>query len=180
MKIYITYNISTICRIIIREQLEMLQIRYELKDLGEVVIVPPEDRVIQQLIANLQRYGISLVLDTKSQLLQKIRNVIDEVVEQDGLPISKISYHLSVRLGMNYAYLSTFFSENTYTSIERYIILKKIEKVKQLLLQELSLTEISYILNYSSVAHLFQDSSRKQPGFPQRCSNGLSTTGKRQ
>lgn len=76
------------------------------------------------------------------------------MVGRDKLPMSKISCYLAERLQMNYNYISAVFSEYTHTSIENYIILQKIERAKKLLLQELSLTEISYLLSYSSVAHL--------------------------
>ena len=154
MKIYIKYDINTTCRTIIKEQLGRLGIEHELKDLGELIIKPQPEAVLETLKDNLNRYGIELVLDAKSQLIQRIKNVIAELVDHDRLPVSKISHYISERLGMNYCYISTFFSENTHSSIERYIILQKIEKAKKLLLQELSLTEISYMLNYSSVAHL--------------------------
>ena len=138
-----------------REQLEILGIDYELLELGEIQIkgsVPQE--VFTQLTQNLKRYGIDILNDQKSQLIQRIKNTIIEMIGSDKLPSSKISFYLSEKLNMNYSYISTIFSEYTSTSIENYIILQKIERTKKLLLQELSLTEISYMLNYSSVAHL--------------------------
>ncbi len=155
MKTYIKYDINVACRTIVQEQLARLGIDYELQELGEIVInknVP--EAVFTELQANLKRYGIDILNDQKSQLIQRIKNTIVEMVEQDKLPSSKISYYLAERLRMNYSYISAVFSEYTYTSIENYIILQKIERTKKLLLQELSLTEISYLLNYSSVAHL--------------------------
>ena len=104
--------------------------------------------------ANLKRYGIDILSDQKSQLIQRIKNVIMDMIGREKLPASKISLYLAEKMNMNYSYISTLFSEYTHSSIENYIILQKIEKAKKLLLQELSLTEISYILNYSSVAHL--------------------------
>lgn len=155
MKTYIKYDINVACRTIVQEQLARLGIDYELQELGEIVInknVP--EAVFTELQANLKRYGIDILNDQKSQLIQRIKNTIVEMVEQDKLPSSKISYYLAERLRMNYSYISAVFSEYTYTSIENYIILQKIERTKKLLLQEFSLTEISYLLNYSSVAHL--------------------------
>lgn len=155
MKTYIKYDINVACRTIVQEQLARLGIDYELQDLGEIVIkkdVP--EAVFAELQANLKRYGIDILNDQKSQLIQRIKNTIVEMVGQDKLPNSKISYYLAERLRMNYSYISAVFSEYTHTSIENYIILQKIERTKKLLLQDLSLTEISYLLNYSSVAHL--------------------------
>ena len=155
MKIYIKYDINVACRTIVQEQLAKLGIEYDLQDLGEIQIpngIPLE--VFAQLQENLKRYGIDILNDQKSQLIQRIKNTIIEMINQDKLPASKISLYLAEKMNMNYSYISTLFSEFTHSSIENYIILQKIERAKKLLLQELSLTEISYMLNYSSVAHL--------------------------
>ena len=155
MKIYIKYDINVACRTIVQEQLAKLGIEYDLQDLGEIQIpngIPSE--VFAQLQENLKRYGIDILNDQKSQLIQRIKNTIIEMINQDKLPASKISLYLAEKMNMNYSYISTLFSEFTHSSIENYIILQKIERAKKLLLQELSLTEISYMLNYSSVAHL--------------------------
>lgn len=155
MKIYIKFDINVACRTIVQEQLEKLGIKYDLQDLGEIRIdekIPSEQLVILQ--ANLKRYGIDVLNDQKSQLIQRIKNTILEMISQNKLPASKISLYLAEKLNMNYSYISTLFSEYTHSSIENFIILQKIERTKKLLLQEMSLTEISYLLNYSSVAHL--------------------------
>lgn len=155
MKIYIKYDINVACRTILQEQLDKLEIEYDLQDLGEIQIlesISPEK--LRLLEVNLKRYGIDILNDQKSQLIQRIKNTIVEMIHQDKLPASKISFYLSERISMNYSYISTLFSEYTHSSIENYIIMQKIERAKKLLLQELSLTEISYLLNYSSVAHL--------------------------
>ena len=155
MKIYIKYDINVACRTVVQEQLEKLGIKFDLHESGEVQIletISPEDNL--QLQANLKRYGIDILSDQKSQLIQRIKNAIMDMIGRDKLPASKISLYLAEKMNMNYSYISTLFSEYTHSSIENYIILQKIEKAKKLLLQELSLTEISYILNYSSVAHL--------------------------
>jgi len=155
MKIYINFDINVACRTVVLEQLLTLGIPYESQDLAEIVIpdkVPPE--AFSQLQKNLKRYGIEILNDQKSQLIQRIKNTIIEMINQDKLPASKISLYLAEKMNMNYSYISTLFSEFTHSSIENYIILQKIERAKKLLLQELSLTEISYMLNYSSVAHL--------------------------
>lgn len=155
MKIYIKYDINVACRTILQEQLEKLGIHFDMNESGEIQVlevISPEDNI--QLQANLKRYGIDILNDQKSQLIQRIKNVIMDMIGREKLPASKISLYLAEKMNMNYSYISTLFSEYTHSSIENYIILQKIEKAKKLLLQELSLTEISYILNYSSVAHL--------------------------
>lgn len=155
MKIYIKYDINAACRTIVQDQLIKLGIVYDFQDSGEIQIsdvIPPE--IFIQLQENLKRYGIDILNDQKSQLIQRIKNTIIDMIHQDKLPTSKISLYLSEKINMNYSYISTLFSEITHSSIENYIILQKIERAKKLLLQEISLTEISYLLNYSSVAHL--------------------------
>lgn len=155
MKIYIKYDINVACRMIVQEQLERLGINYIIQDLGEIQIgdnIP--DHLMIELQINLKRYGIDTLSDQKSQLIQRIKNTILEMINQDKLPASKISLYLAEKLQMNYSYVSTLFSEYTHSSIENFIIMQKIERAKKLLLQEVSLTEISYLLNYSSVAHL--------------------------
>ena len=155
MKIYIKYDINVACRTIVQEQMTKLGIEYDFQDLGEIQIlevIPPQ--VLSELQANLKRYGIDILNDQKSQLIQRIKNTIIDMINQDKLPASKISLYLAEKMKMNYSYISTLFSEYTHSSIENFIILQKIERAKKLLLQELSLTEISYMLNYSSVAHL--------------------------
>ena len=176
MKIYIKYDINVACRTIVQEQLAKLGIAYDLQELGEIQIaqiVPPE--VLSELQVNLKRYGIDILNDQKSQLIQRIKNTIIDMISQDKLPASKISLYLAEKMNMNYSYISTLFSEYTHSSIENYIILQKIERAKKLLLQELSLTEISYMLNYSSVAHLsgqFKKTTGLSPSVFKKIING--------
>jgi AraC-like DNA-binding protein len=94
--------------------------------------------------------------DKKAILIERIKNVIIEMVHYaDEPPKTNFSDYLAEKLDYDYTYLSNLFSEVTGITIEHYIIAHKIERVKELLLyDELNLTEISYRLNYSSVAHL--------------------------
>jgi AraC-like DNA-binding protein len=157
VNLYIKYDIHQACRIILEEQLDKLGIEYELIGLGEVEIkkdITPDQ--LQQLNTSLNKYGIEIVDNQKSTLVQKIKDTITEMVWlEDKLPTSKISSYIAEKLSHSYGYLSNLFSEVTYTSIENYIIIQKIERAKQMIISdELTLTEISYRLNYSSVAHL--------------------------
>jgi AraC-like DNA-binding protein len=99
---------------------------------------------------------LELMDDKKAMLVEKIKNVIVEMVHYaDELPETNFSDYLSEKLNHNYTYLSNLFSEVKGITIEHYIIIHKIEKVKELIIyDELNLTEIAYKLNYSSVAHL--------------------------
>jgi len=157
MKLYIKYDINLACRVILQEQLEKFNIKYQLLDLGEIDF---KENLSEETYNNLQealsKYGIELLDNQKSQLIQKIKDTIIEMVyEKDKLPTSTISSYLADKLNLSYGYISNIFSENTYTSIENYIIMQKIERAKKLIIEEgLTLTEVSYKLNYSSVAHL--------------------------
>jgi len=157
MRLYIKYDINQACRVLLQEQLEKLDISYELLDLGEIEFkeaVPKEK--YEDLQKALSRYGIELLDNQKSQLIQRIKDTIVEMVyEKDKLPTSTISSYLADKLNLSYGYISNIFSENTFTSIENYIIMQKIERAKKLIIEDgLTLTEVSYKLNYSSVAHL--------------------------
>ena len=100
--------------------------------------------------------GLELLDDNRSILNEKIINAITEMIHySDEVPKVNYSEYISEKLNYNYTYLSNLFMEVKGITIQQFIILNKIDRVKELLLyNELSLTEISYKLNYSSVAHL--------------------------
>lgn len=157
MNLYIKYMVSLRCKMIVREELEKLGIRYVAVELGTVEIdgeLPQEK--YQHLKKNLLVSGLELMEDKKSILIEKIKNVIIEMVHfSDELPRINYSEYISQKLGYDYTYLANIFSEVKGTAIQQFIISHKIERVKELLLYgEMNLTEISYKLNYSSVAHL--------------------------
>ncbi len=157
MKLYIKYDINLACRVILQEQLEKLGINYQMLDMGEIEFLDNiSPSVFEELRSGLSRYGIELLDNQKSQLIQRIKDTITEMIyERDKLPTSTISAYLSDKLNLSYGYISNIFSEHTYTSIENYIIMQKIERAKKLIIEDgLTLTEVSYKLNYSSVAHL--------------------------
>jgi len=142
----------------VKTELDKLGLHYIMVDLGEVDIkenISAWQRV--QLKAALLKSGLELMDDKKAVLIEKIKNVIVEMIhyEDDFPPREKKSIYISEKLGHNYTYLANLFSETTGVTIEHYILLHKIEKVKELIIyDELNLTEISYKLHYSSVAHL--------------------------
>ncbi|MBP7924524.1 MAG: helix-turn-helix transcriptional regulator, partial [Saprospiraceae bacterium] len=108
------------------------------------------------LKTNLLRSGLELLDDKKSILIEKIKNVIIEMIHySDEIPQVNYSNYISEKLGYDYTYLANTFSEVKGITIQQFIIIHKIERVKELLLyEELTLTEIAYQLHYSSVAHL--------------------------
>jgi AraC-like DNA-binding protein len=142
---------------IVKAALDNLHLAYSSVDLGEAILHNDIcEATCMALNNSLKMYGLELMDDRKSILIEKIKGVIIEMVHYaDELPKIKKSDYVSSKLNHDYTYLSNIFSEATGTTIEKFIILHKIERVKELLIyNELSLTEISYKLNYSSVAHL--------------------------
>ncbi len=141
----------------VKEELRKLGIPYTSIDLGEIEI-PAEISSDQRelLKVNLLKSGLELMDDSRAILIERIKNVIVEMIHYaDELPKIKNSIYISEKLNHDYTYLANLFSESTGTNIEQFILIHKIERVKELLLyDELNLTEISYKLNYSSVAHL--------------------------
>jgi AraC-like DNA-binding protein len=142
---------------IVKTEMENLGLHYTAVDLGEADIreaISPQQR--QKLGASLKRYGLELMDDKKAILIERIKNVIIEAIHysDEALKVN-FSSHLSEKLNYDYTYLANLFSEVESTTIEHFIIKHKIERVKELLVyDELTLTEISYKLHYSSVAHL--------------------------
>jgi AraC-like DNA-binding protein len=157
MKLYIKYMVSLRCKMMVKEELKKLGLKYVIVELGTVELLEDITELQHaQLKTNLLRSGLELLDDKKSILIEKIKNVIVEMIHYtDELPKLNYSDYISEKLGYDYTYLSNLFSEVKGSTIQQFIIMHKIEKVKELLLyDELNLTEISYKLHYSSVAHL--------------------------
>lgn len=156
MRVCIKYDSDFICRAVLKEQFDKLAISYTMQGLGELEIegeLSPETK--NALGISLKKYGIEIIDNQKMALVQRIKYAIDEMLKDDLAISQKISTYLADRLGYSYTYLSNLFSENTFTSIENFIILRKVDHAKELIANTgLTLTEIAYRLNYSSVAHL--------------------------
>lgn len=141
----------------VKEELKSLGIHYMSVDLGVAeVFEDMGESQFKQLKENLRKSGLELLDDKRSILIEKIKNVIVEMIHySDELPEQSYSDYISEKLGYDYTYLSNIFSEVKGTTIQQFIIIHKIEKAKELLLyDELNVTEIAYRLHYSSVAHL--------------------------
>src|SRR5688572_3888583 len=157
MKLYIKYMVSHRCKMMVIDELKKVGLQYTAVDLGTVETL--QDLSGQQrslLRENLLKSGLELLDDKKSILIERIKNSIVEMVHHsDQLPNLNYSEYISNKLQYDYTYLSNIFSEVKGTTIQQFIIIHKIERVKELLLyDELNLTEIAYKLQYSSVAHL--------------------------
>jgi AraC-like DNA-binding protein len=149
--------VSNRCKMAVKDELKKLGLHFIVVDLGEVEIM--EDLSAEQmerLKAGLLSSGLQLMDDKKAVLIEKINNVITEMIHySDESPKMNYSDYISEKLKYDYTYLSNLFSEVKGITIQQFIIIHKIERVKELLLyDELNLTEISYKLHYSSVAHL--------------------------
>jgi AraC-like DNA-binding protein len=142
---------------VVKSELEKLGLHYTRVELGEAEIVetisPDEVSILNDA---LKKTGLEIMDDNKTILVEKIKTIVIELVHytDDQIKIN-LSDYLSEKLNHNYTYLSNLFSEVKGTTIEKYYLSHKIEKVKELLAyDELNLTEIAYKLHYSSVAHL--------------------------
>lgn len=157
MKLYIKYMVSLRCKMVVKEALEKLRLNYVILELGTVEVI--KDLTVKQR-ENLRRIllmsGLELMDDKKAMLIEKIKNVVIEMVHYtDEFPKVNYSEYISEKLGLDYTHISKVFSEVKGITIEQFIIAHKIERVKELLIyDELNLTQISYIMNYSSVSHL--------------------------
>ncbi|WP_435414207.1 helix-turn-helix domain-containing protein [Polaribacter aestuariivivens] len=157
MKIFIKFDFTAICNKLLEEKLNELEIKYKVLGFGEIEFTEKvSQEKLNALNDALNKYGSEIVENQKSILVQKIKDTIIDMVFNDDTNINvKSSVYLAEKLDHSYGYLSNLFSEVTFTSIENFIILQKIEYTKQLITNnELTLTEIAFKLNYSSVAHL--------------------------
>lgn len=157
MKLFIKNMVSIRCKMIVKAELEKLSLHWTVVELGEVEIKEKASaKKLQLLKDGLLTYGLELMEDKKSIFIEKIKNIIIEMVHYSDEPLKvNFSDYLSEKLNYDYNYISQLFSEVKGTTIEHYIISHKIERAKELLIyNELTLTEIADKLHYSSVAHL--------------------------
>jgi AraC-like DNA-binding protein len=157
MKILIKNMVCNRCIMVVENELEKLGFNPVEISLGEVGFdreLTPEEK--QTIGSHLQKFGFELIDDRKSRLIGQIKTAIIELVHHQGNDLrTNLSDYLTNRVHHEYSYLSNLFSEVEGTTIEKYFIAQKIEKVKELLVyDELTLSEIADRLNYSSVAYL--------------------------
>jgi AraC-like DNA-binding protein len=149
--------VSNRCKMAVKEELRKLGLHFVVVDLGEVEIMENlSPALLEELNAGLQRSGLELMDDKRAIMIEKITRVIIEMVHHsEEIPKVNYSDYISEQLGYDYTYLSNMFSEVKGIAIQQFIILHKVERIKELLLyEELNLTEISHKMHYSSVAHL--------------------------
>lgn len=145
------------CIMVVKSELDKFGLVARDIQLGEVDLVREISKEEKSDLNNaLQNLGFELIDDKKSQLIGRIKSTIVELVHQYNSELKmNLSDYLSEKLNQDYKYLAGLFSEVEGTTIEKYFIAQKVERVKELLVyDELTLSEIAYRLNYSSVAHL--------------------------
>jgi AraC-like DNA-binding protein len=157
MRIYVKYMVSLRCKLMVISELEKLGLAFTKVELGIIELV--NDITIEQrkeLSSALLQSGLELMQDKSVILIERIKNIIiEQIYYTEVLPKFKFSIYISNALKYDYTYLSNLFSINEGITIEHFIILHKIERVKELILyDELNLTEIAFNMHYSSVSHL--------------------------
>jgi len=157
MKIYIQNMVSLRCKMMVKLELEKLDINYVSVELGEVKLTKPISENKRKLLKKaLHQSGLEVMDDKKAMMIEKIINIIVEMVHySDELPKVNFSSFLQEKMKQDYHKLAEIFSKTKGITIEHFIILHKVEKIKELITYDkLNLTEISYLMHYSSVAHL--------------------------
>lgn len=156
-KLYIKNMVCNRCIMVVKAELEKLDIKPLSVELGEVTLSQPLDvKRKEELSKDLESLGFSLIDDKRGRLIEQVKNLIIELVHYNDNDLKiNLSDYISEKLHHDYNYISNLFSEIEGSTIEKYFIAQKIEKVKELLVyDELTLNEIAFKLNYSSVAHL--------------------------
>ena len=167
MKLYVKNMVCSRCKMVVKTVFENIGINPVSVELGEVELennIQEEQKL--ELLKSLRSIGFDLIDDKKSKIIDKIKTLIIDLVQNKNNDLkSNLSDYLSIQLHQDYNTLSNLFSEVENTTIEKYFINQKIEKVKELIIyDELSLSEIAYSLNYSSVSHL-SNKFKKVTGF---------------
>jgi len=178
MKYFIKNMVCPRCIMAVRQIFQELNYPPAEVALGEVETTEPVSlEKLPALHEKLTNYGFELIDDSKSQLIEKIKTLVIELIhyrKEDDLKVNYSDY-IAANLGKDYHYLSNLFSEVAGTTIEKYIISQKIERVKELLVyDELSLSQIAWELGYSSVAHLsaqFKKVTGLTPGYFRQIGN---------
>lgn len=157
MTIYIKNMVCNRCKMVVKSTLEKLGLHPVQVELGEIELQESDISMVKEALKKeLQALGFDLLDDKKTQTIEKIKNLITELVHNKNSDLQvTLSEYLSREIRQDYSALSNLFSEVEGITIEKYYILQKIEKIKELLVyDELTLSEIAFQLNYSSVGYL--------------------------
>lgn len=157
MNLYIKSMVCNRCIMVVKQELENLGLKPLHVIMGEAELSKqPSVKQMQQFNSRLLQLGFELLDDQKKKQIEKIKNLLIKKVQTGNVEEHfSITEFLTNALHKDYSYLSRLFSEVEGTTVEQYFILQKTEKVKELLVYgEQNLSEISFFLGYSSVAHL--------------------------
>ena len=157
MRLFIQNMVCVRCKNIVKNEFEKMGLRDFTIHSGEVEIKDNiSDEQFKGLKASLHDLGLEVINDRITIIIEKIKNSITELIYQnDDMVKINFSEYISSSLGYDYKYLSNLFSSTLGSSIEKFYIKEKIERVKELLIyKDISLNEVAYRVNYSSVAHL--------------------------
>ena len=157
MTLHIKNMVCDRCLMVVRSELELLGLQLSQVELGFVETISEiSDAKKNEISEKLLSLGFELINDKKSQLIEKIKILIVDLVRHQNNDIHiNLSEFITNKIPQDYSTLSHLFSEEVGTTIEKYFILQKIERVKELLdYDEFSLSEIAFQLNYSSVSYL--------------------------
>ena len=149
--------VSNRCKMLVKDELVKLGLAFSTIDLGQVMLKNPLSILQREsLQLSLLQSGLELMEDKKAIIIEQIKNAIVSLVHySDDLPKMNLSDYLSKKLNYDYTYLSNLFSETEGTTIEHFLLIHKIERVKELIIyDELNLTQIAWKMHYSSIAHL--------------------------
>jgi len=167
LKLYIQNMVSLRCKLLVKFELDKLKIQYTHIDLGEVDLLQPisQDKICE-LKQVLHQNGLEIMDDKNAILLEKIKTAVVEMIHySDELPKVNFSNYLSEKLQVSYHQLSELFSRSKGMTIEHFVILHKVERIKELIIyDELSLSEIAFNMHYSSIGHL-SNQFKKVTGF---------------
>ncbi|MFZ1785506.1 MAG: AraC family transcriptional regulator [Ferruginibacter sp.] len=157
MNLYIKNMVCNRCIMVVKQELENLKLKPLKVSMGEAELSKqPSVKQMQQLNSRLLQLGFEILDDKKQKQIEKIKSLLIKKVQSGDVEEHfSISEYLSNALHKDYSYISRLFSEVEGITVEQFFILQKIEKVKEWLVYgELNLSEISFRLGYSSVAHI--------------------------
>lgn len=176
-KIHIKNMVCDRCVMVVASILSRLGLEAAHISLGEVILLcPPTEKQTRELSEQLRQVGFEIIDDKRSRIVERIKTCIRELVHRkNGMLKTNLSDYLSESIHLDYSYLSGLFSEIEGRTIEKYFIFQKIERVKELLAyDDMPLSEIAYLMNYSSVAHL-SSQFKKVTGFTPTYFKQIST-----
>lgn len=156
MKFALDFHSHTVVKKLIESELDKIDVRYSFHNSSYLEIIGNiSSTKFNQIKSNFEKYGIQIKETPNDEFIQKVKDIITELIHNHKYHSYTSSNIISEKLKLSYGHISNIFSNHTLDTLENYIILQRIERVKSLILSnEYTLTEIAFALNYSSVGHL--------------------------